>query len=102
MANQDLAVYSYIDPLTGLSNRASGEQQITNILQGNDPAGALLMIDIDHFKSVNDTYGHSMGDRILKRFAEILKSFIRNEDILMRLGGPTHLATYTKTSSRIS
>lgn len=94
IANQDLAVYSYIDPLTGLSNRASGEQQITNILQGNDPAGALLMIDIDHFKSVNDTYGHSMGDRILKRFAEILKSFIRNEDILMRLGGDEFIIFY--------
>jgi diguanylate cyclase (GGDEF)-like protein len=94
MQNQDLAMYSYIDPLTGLNNRASGEQQIINVLEGDDPAGALLMIDIDHFKSVNDTYGHAMGDRILKRFAEILKSFIRNEDILMRLGGDEFIIFY--------
>jgi len=94
LLNQDLAMYSYIDPLTGLSNRASGEQRIIDILNSDDPSGALLMIDIDHFKSVNDTYGHAMGDRILIRFAEILKSFIRNEDILMRLGGDEFVIFY--------
>lgn len=92
--NQDQAVYSYLDPLTGLLNRASGEQLITDVLKSNDPSGALLMIDIDHFKSVNDTYGHAMGDRILKRFTEILKSFVRNGDILTRLGGDEFIIFY--------
>ena len=94
MKNQEMAVYSYIDSLTGLINRASGEQQIDNILKSDDPSGALLMIDIDHFKCVNDTYGHAMGDSILKRFAEILKSFVRYGDVLMRLGGDEFIIFY--------
>lgn len=92
--NQELAMYSYIDPLTGLLTRASGEQRISDILTSDNPSGALLMIDIDHFKCVNDTYGHAMGDRILTRFAQILKSFTRNEDILMRLGGDEFVIFY--------
>ena len=60
---------------------------------------ALLLIDVDYFKSVNDTYGHAVGDRVLKRVAEILKNSFRSVDILCRIGGDEFAVVMTRVSS---
>ncbi|WP_426563639.1 GGDEF domain-containing protein [Angustibacter sp. McL0619] len=74
------------DPLTGLSNRRVFEDW----LSGTDPAGspsALLLVDVDGFKRVNDTYGHAVGDDVLRALAEVLRECEDSGDVLLRLGG---------------
>ncbi len=83
-ANRDLARQASTDPLTGLSNRYALERIIDQ--SGNDSA-ALLLIDLDGFKEVNDTYGHAVGDMLLQSFAQLLKRKTRNSDSVARLGG---------------
>ena len=73
------------DPMTGLLNKVSSQQEIDNLCKTS--TGALMMIDLDSFKPVNDIYGHDMGDKVLIRFAEILRSAIRSTDIAGRMGG---------------
>lgn len=76
------------DPLTGISNRAITEQLIAYILfNQKGKSHALLMLDIDNFKSVNDTYGHASGDEALSYLARKLTSFFRKEDVIGRFGG---------------
>jgi diguanylate cyclase (GGDEF)-like protein/PAS domain S-box-containing protein len=78
------------DRLTGVFNRAKFEevldQQITGAAKGGRQLG-LIMFDIDHFKQVNDTYGHDMGDRVLKEIVARIGSTIRDYDMLARWGG---------------
>lgn len=73
------------DTMTGLLNKASSQDEI-DILAKNNP-GALMMIDLDSFKPINDIYGHDMGDKVLMRFAEIIRSAIRSTDLAGRIGG---------------
>lgn len=74
------------DPLTGAMNRSGLERAMAGLAA--DAGGlTLLLIDIDHFKSLNDTYGHAAGDRILQLFAEAARSELRASDILARHGG---------------
>ncbi len=84
---QNLATY---DSLTECLNRRAFSEELdqlwTDALRYEDDLGC-LMIDIDHFKSVNDGHGHQMGDRVLKRVAKIFQSMTRNEDLLCRFGG---------------
>lgn len=77
------------DALTGLLNRGAMEQRIKERLQELQPEEccALFILDLDHFKAVNDTLGHQAGDQILKGAARILQSLFRNTDIVGRLGG---------------
>ena len=60
---------------------------------------ALLIIDVDHFKKVNDTYGHAVGDRVLKRVAEILQRSFRSVDIICRIGGDEFVVVMTRANS---
>ena len=74
------------DPLTGLANRRAFEALVEKA--DNLPANsAALMIDIDHFKRVNDTRGHLFGDQILKRFGELIRDCIAQNDVVYRYGG---------------
>ena len=78
------------DPLTGLLNRGAFDAQLARSIafarrQGS--AAALVLLDIDHFKYINDTYGHAVGDATLRRVAEILGHRLRETDTLARLGG---------------
>ncbi|MCW5687605.1 MAG: EAL domain-containing protein [Pseudolabrys sp.] len=77
------------DPLTDLPNRATFYEQSTSILAHlrRGEQVAFLSLDLDHFKSVNDTLGHPIGDLMLKAVAERMKSCIRGEDFVARLGG---------------
>ena len=81
---------SETDPMTGLLNKASAQQEIRELCQKT--SGALLMVDLDSFKPVNDLYGHAMGDQILIRFSEILKSAVRHTDLTGRIGGDEFIA----------
>ena len=78
------------DPLTGLNNRRFLENHLATMLENARVRRApltLMILDIDHFKRVNDTYGHDCGDEVLKSFADRLRGIIRGGDLLCRLGG---------------
>jgi diguanylate cyclase (GGDEF)-like protein len=80
------------DNLTGLHARHYLNEQI-QLRQRQDPSGSLILVDIDYFKRVNDTYGHQIGDRILIQVSNVIKSCIRETDIAARWGGE-ELAVY--------
>jgi hemerythrin len=89
------------DPLTGLNNRHYLEIHKHTLLSYADryqEPFALLILDIDHFKYVNDTYGHDFGDEILKMLATILRKRLRKSDMLMRWGGEEFLIILPKSS----
>ena len=74
------------DLMTGLCNRGSGEKKITAFLKERT-AGLLCLLDCDKFKSINDTYGHSVGDKVIIAIAEKLQKSCRDKDVIFRLGG---------------
>lgn len=88
--NHELEAMSVIDPLTGCHNRryldTVSEEVVQKCRQNNTPV-TILLIDIDHFKSINDTYSHSIGDEILKLAVLTIRSSIRLNDVLVRYGG---------------
>ncbi len=77
------------DLLTGMLNKKSTEEMIQQWLDSEQKIGlqAFVMIDIDHFKEVNDTYGHAVGDEILREVSNIIRQEFRENDIIGRLGG---------------
>ncbi len=82
--------YATLDALTGLNNRRQFEirlnQEVSNSKRNNTPM-CCMMIDVDYFKKVNDTYGHAAGDCVLRNVADIIKAEIREYDIACRYGG---------------
>lgn len=88
--NRELSFSSQHDPLTGLPNRYNLENQLSFIVTNADRNGqkfAVLFLDLDHFKNVNDTLGHNVGDELLKTVARKLKSIVRQHDLISRIGG---------------
>lgn len=87
---QIIAEAAIRDPLTGLYNRREFgrrfEQELSRCQRGAKPM-AVAMIDLDHFKKVNDTFGHLQGDQVLREIAERLGRTLRNEDVVGRYGG---------------
>lgn len=78
------------DSLTGLYNRRYFNQAMKNEIERNyrdNRSLALAIIDIDHFKNVNDTWGHDVGDKVLKDVANIMKNNVRQSDTISRIGG---------------
>jgi two-component system, cell cycle response regulator len=85
-----LAQHAMIDGLTGLWNRAYLTSRLQGELSLTQRSGGVLscvMADVDHFKSINDTYGHGVGDQVLQAIAKTMKAQCRNEDIACRYGG---------------
>ena len=82
---QGLRKTAETDALTGLINKASSEEQLTELCKTE--SGALLMIDLDSFKLVNDIHGHAMGDKVLISFANILREIMGDDDLIGRMGG---------------
>ena len=78
------------DTLTGIANRRVAERAL-NLFATGQRRYAVMMVDIDHFKAINDQHGHDTGDRILQRIAEILKSRLRVQDTVARWGGEEFL-----------
>lgn len=75
------------DPLTGIGNRRAFEQRLESYLSGGHSGFAVALLDIDHFKTVNDRHGHAAGDVALRRCAEILCGHFRPGDFIARIGG---------------
>lgn len=100
---------AHVDQLTGVFNKRAFETKVDTVLKyANDSVYyALILIDIDNFKSVNDTYGHAFGDKFLAGVGEIMRSTFRAEDGLGRLGGDEfcvfmNISNATDDSERIS
>lgn len=91
-ALQDLATR---DPLTGLYNRRFLDEvmprELARALRDGTPL-AVIMLDLDHFKKVNDVHGHAAGDEVLKTFATLLKTGVRESDLICRYGGEEFIA----------
>jgi diguanylate cyclase len=91
-----------LDPLTSLHNRRGFDRAISS-LQSTDPAGfasgTLLMADIDHFKRINDNYGHLVGDQVIKAVARVLVKMTKGGDILFRFGGEEFAALLPSTTA---
>jgi diguanylate cyclase (GGDEF)-like protein len=79
-----------LDELTGLWNRRHFDDELKRTLDQTDRFGgscALVLVDVDHFKNVNDTYGHAAGDKVLKAIAQVMRDAVRTTDICARIGG---------------
>jgi diguanylate cyclase (GGDEF)-like protein len=80
------------DHLTGLYNRRGVTERYQQMLsEGADKAVAIMLVDLDHFKTVNDRFGHARGDEVLASFATILRSHTRDSDLIARWGGEEFL-----------
>lgn len=99
---QQLERLARTDPLTGLSNRRDfmeiAEQEAARTMRSGDTL-SFLMLDVDHFKHVNDTYGHQAGDAVLVRLGELCRLALRGYDTVGRVGGEEFAALLPKTSS---
>lgn len=80
------------DPLTNVYNRRSFEGEVINFIQSEETGiGALILLDLDDFKGINDKYGHLKGDEALKKLTDVLLSTFRRKDVVGRLGGDEFL-----------
>ncbi|EJN23447.1 diguanylate cyclase (GGDEF) domain-containing protein [Pseudomonas sp. GM79] len=89
------------DPLTDTGNRIAMDQTLEREIEmsrRHSQPLSLLMLDIDHFKQINDTYGHSAGDEVLKAVAASIKNQLRNVDMVFRFGGEEFLILLSNTS----
>lgn len=99
-ANRALDLQARTDALTGLLNRRGFETQMAFALALARRSGRLLSlvtVDVDHFKRVNDTYGHEAGDEVLRRLARTLEARLRGSDVIARLGGEEFVALLPDT-----
>jgi len=90
-----------VDPLTGIANRRSFLQDASMLAKlhlANPHPTAFLVIDLDHFKSINDRFGHAVGDRVLEIFTEAARKSMRGSDLVGRLGGEEFAAVLADTS----
>ncbi|MBR6666046.1 MAG: diguanylate cyclase [Lachnospiraceae bacterium] len=90
---------SLTDALTGLHNRDYLEKKLNELLEEGH-SGALFMIDLDNFKGINDTYGHIVGDKTLQVFAEVLRTYSREDDVICRLAGDEFVTFYPELTDR--
>ena len=86
-----LQAQSERDPLTNLANRRHFQSVMTRLCGSGGFEGALLLVDLDHFKRVNDLYGHAAGDRVLVEVARRLNDAVRGDDLVVRWGGEEFL-----------
>lgn len=89
------------DPLTGLYNQTSGKELINEYLGSKNPyeSCGMMVLDIDYFKAVNDTYGHLFGDQVLLTLAKLLSAFSRIDDVVMRAGGDEFVVLFKDISN---
>lgn len=100
-ANEGLITFAFTDFLTGLKTRGYFEQQLELEVKRSERKKthfALLMVDIDHFKQLNDTYGHHAGDQVLRDVASILMKDMREVDTVARYGGEEFVLVLPETS----
>jgi diguanylate cyclase (GGDEF)-like protein len=93
--NKELKKLANFDSLTGVYNRGfflNLASKYFDIAKRNNTSLHIISFDLDHFKNINDTYGHAMGDDVLKEFTKIVNPFMRNSDIFGRVGGEEFVA----------
>ncbi len=98
----EVELLAFYDPLTGLPNRRLLNDRLQQCILASVRSarhGALLFLDLDHFKTLNDTAGHEMGDQLLKQVAQRLKTCVREEDTVARLGGDEFVVMLQNLSS---
>ena len=96
------AAQSELDSLTGVCNRGTFVEKVAALLSGSSRQSgshALIMLDVDEFKMVNDTFGHDAGDRLLQCIAQSAREMLRPEDIIGRIGGDEFMICLTNISS---
>jgi len=95
LLHDDLQRVAALDPLTGLYNRRFGmkrlDEELARVQRSQTPL-SLIIIDLDHFKRLNDTYGHLAGDKVLVRAANVIRDMLRKGDVVMRYGGEEFIA----------
>ena len=99
-AYSEIQHISRTDPLTDLPNRRYFMERLQDTLDGaihGHPSFALVLFDLDHFKQINDRFGHDAGDRVLQYFAELLKKHGRKSDLSARFGGEEFIALLPDT-----
>jgi diguanylate cyclase (GGDEF)-like protein len=98
-ANDKLQILANIDGLTGVLNRRAFVEQL-EMLARIKPSVALLMIDVDHFKMINDNYGHGIGDQVLKRLSDVFLEMKREHDRVGRFGGEEFMVLLQDISAK--
>lgn len=96
---QEILFLSYCDQLTGLYNRRFYEEELKRIDKEENLPLSIIMGDVNQLKLINDSFGHDMGDELLKRVAEILRRACSTEDIIARLGGDEFVILLPKTDA---
>jgi len=92
----ELQSIAVIDTLTGAFNRRYMEMYYSNLKKGSPHT--LLLLDIDHFKCINDTFGHHYGDVVLKRYVKIMKEIIKDSGVVFRVGGEEFAVIFPNTT----
>ena len=96
---ESLTEEATLDKLTGFLNKSSGTEKISNLCK--EKHGALLILDLDNFKLVNDLYGHDSGDNILVSFSEIIRQNTRANDLVSRIGGDEFMAFFPDMTKEV-
>jgi diguanylate cyclase (GGDEF)-like protein len=99
---RELGRYVLADPLTGLGNRRQVERELPRLLQHSARTGepiAVAMLDLDHFKKVNDRHGHAVGDAVLTTTADLFRARVRGGDLIARMGGEEFLIVFAHASN---
>ncbi len=98
---QKFKAQTYTDELTQLNNRKSYNERLIELLslkKRYNKSFSVLMYDIDNFKNINDTYGHNVGDTVLVKMSELVKSHLRENDYIFRIGGEEFIILLTETN----
>ncbi len=101
LSYRDAIQQALMDPLTGLSNRGALDQAIDHqwqMAQRYEQHFSILMLDVDHFKQINDTYGHGVGDKVLKTVAKTISTTTRQTDMVYRYGGEEFVVILNKSN----
>jgi diguanylate cyclase (GGDEF)-like protein len=102
LETRSLAEIARTDPLTGALNRKGLADELTNLVRLEGDAAfplALVFIDIDHFKRINDTLGHDTGDKVIRGLAALVRAAVQREDLFARWGGEEFLLVFRETSA---
>jgi diguanylate cyclase (GGDEF)-like protein len=101
--NERLARRAYVDELTGLANRHAYARHLGRLrAAAADEQIAVLLVDLDHFKGINDRFGHTVGDEVLRRIGTLLAHLSRPSDLAVRLGGDEFLMSLTGCSAELA
>ncbi|MBU0593721.1 MAG: bifunctional diguanylate cyclase/phosphodiesterase [Gammaproteobacteria bacterium] len=101
--NTELWTMAHRDPLTGIFNRRCFDEDwrmLLSVASGHRVAVSVMLFDCDHFKAINDTYGHQAGDQVLKSIAQVLQLTLRSGDRLYRLGGDEFVTMFLDADIR--